>query len=107
MVALLGYAEANSTPIYGFYPGYTVGNGKTGITIELFFDYLCSACQSENPVINSVLKKEWLGSTVEDQIYVKFTPFPLPYHIHSYEVARLVPYFNNICIDNADTCFQS
>ena len=66
MMALIGFANANSVPIYGSYPGYTVGNGKTGITIELFFDYLCSACQSENPIINAVLEKEWLGSTVED-----------------------------------------
>ena len=44
MAALAGFTEANSTPIYGFYPGYSVGNGKTGITVELFFDYLCSAC---------------------------------------------------------------
>ena len=56
----------NSTPIYGTYPGYTVGSGKTGITIELFFDYLCSACQSENPVIEKLLKHEWLDGTVED-----------------------------------------
>ena len=58
--------EANTTPIYGTYPGYTVGSGKTGITIDLFFDYLCSACQSENPVIEKLLQHEWLGSTVQD-----------------------------------------
>ena len=64
--SLTSLACANSTPIYGYYPGYTVGKGKTGIVIELFFDYLCSACQSENPVIEKLLQHEWLGGTVED-----------------------------------------
>ena len=51
VAAMFGAATANNTPIYGTYPGYTVGKGAVGISIELFFDYLCSACQSENPVI--------------------------------------------------------
>ena len=55
LASIAGLAEANSTPIYGSYPGYTVGNGKTGIEIEIFMDYLCSACQSENPVLEKVL----------------------------------------------------
>ena len=84
--ALAGLSEANNTPIYGSYPGYTVGSGATGIEIEVFFDYLCSACQSENPVIEKLLQHEWLGGVVEDQIYVRYTPFPLPYHTHSYQV---------------------
>ena len=56
LAALANFASANSTPIYGTYPGYTVGEGRTGISIELFFDYLCSACQSENPVIEDLLQ---------------------------------------------------
>ena len=105
--AIAGLASANSTPIYGSYPGYTVGSGATGITIELFFDYLCSACQSENPIIEEVLQHEWLGGTVEDQIFVRFTPFPLPYHVHSYQVAQLVPYFMDLCIADSTKCFSS
>ena len=105
--ALESIALANRTPIYGTYPGYTVGKGKTGISIELFFDYLCSACQSENPIMNELLTQEWLGSTVEDQIYVSYTPFPLPYHIHTYEVSRLVPYFMDLCIYDSTQCFSN
>ena len=99
--------EANNTPIYGTYPGYTNGDGKVGIEIELFFDYLCSACQGENPVINELLTTEWLDGTVADQIFVRYTPYPLPYHVHSYEVARLVPYFMNMCIDDSTKCFSN
>lgn len=108
LAAFASLANANSTPIYGSHPGYTVGNGKSGITIEIFMDYLCSACRSENPVLEKVLQKEWLGSTVEDQIFVKYTPFPLPYHTHSYEVNRLVPYFMDLCITGGPAkCFNN
>jgi len=106
VAALIGCVNANSTPIYGTYPGYTVGSGATGITIELFMDYLCSACQSENPVINKLLEHEWLDGTVADQIYINYTPFPLPYHTHSYEVARLVPYFMDLCHADSTQCFS-
>ena len=104
--SIASLASANSNPIYGTYPGYTVGLGKTGIEIELFFDYLCSACQSENPVIEKVLQHEWLGGTVADMITVSFTPFPLPYHTHSYQVNQLVPYFMDLCIADATKCFN-
>ena len=66
IAAMAAFAEANNTPIYGSYPGYTVGSGRTGITIDLFFDYLCSACQSENPIVEELLKHEWLDGTVGD-----------------------------------------
>jgi len=70
LASLHGLAAArfgnNSVPIYGTYPGYSVGKGATGIEVELFFDYLCSACQSENPIMEEVLQQEWLGGTVED-----------------------------------------
>ena len=106
MAALEGLVQANSTPIYGTYPGYTVGKGATGISIELFFDYLCSACQAENPIINELRTHSWLGGTVEDQVYFHYTPFPLPYHTHAYEVARLVPYFMDLCEHDSTQCFS-
>ena len=36
--------SANSTPIFGSYPGWTEGAGAVGINIELFEDYLCGDC---------------------------------------------------------------
>ena len=107
MASLESVALANRTPIYGSYPGYTNGKGGTGISIELFFDYLCSDCQNENPVINDLMKHEWLGSTVADQVYVSYTPFPLPYHVHTYEVSRLVPYFMDLCIADSTKCLSN
>ena len=53
------------------------------------------------------MQHEWLGSTVEDQIYVRYTPFPLPYHTHSYQVNQLVPYFMDLCIADSTKCFSN
>ena len=107
IAALNGLVSANNTPIYGSYPGYSIGSGATGIEIELFFDYLCSACQSENPVIEKLLQEEWLGGTVADQVTVRYTPFPLPYHTHAYQVNQLVPYFMDLCIADSTQCFNN
>jgi len=57
---------ANSVPVYGTYPGWTVGEGRTGISVEIFLDLLCSDCQGENPVWNELLATPWLDGTVAD-----------------------------------------
>ena len=41
-------ALANSIPIFSRYPGWKVGVPRTGITVELFIDLLCSDCAHEN-----------------------------------------------------------
>ena len=65
--AALAYtALANSVPIYGEYPGWVVGQGKTKIVVEIYLDLLCSACQGNNPIWNEVLKTQWLDGPVED-----------------------------------------
>ena len=53
--AIAGSVAANNTPIYGTYPGWTEGGMKSGINIELFFDFMCSACLAENPVWEETL----------------------------------------------------
>ena len=86
---------------------YTNGYGKSGIQIELFFDYLCSASQAENIDINELMTEDWLDGTVADQIFVKYIPYPVSYNVHSYEVARLVPYFINMCTRDSSKCFSN
>lgn len=83
---LIASASANSVPIYGSYPGWTTGEGKTGISVELYFDTLCSACAGNNEVWKEVLASEWLDGTVADQVYWSYTPFTLPYHEHTFQV---------------------
>merc|ERR1719361_347221 len=71
-------------------------------------DYLCSDCLAENPVLEDLMKESWLDGTVADQIALAITPFPLPYHVHSYQVAQLVPYFMQLCVEsNSATCLDS
>ena len=63
---LTAICAANSTPIFGTYPGWTEGSDKVGIQIELFEDYLCSDCQALNPIFEQLLDTTWLDSTVRD-----------------------------------------
>ena len=63
---LAAVCSANSTPIFGTYPGWLEGTDKVGIQIELFEDYLCSDCKAFNPVFEEVLDTPWLDGTVRD-----------------------------------------
>ena len=103
---LAALASANSTPIYGKYPGWLQGTDKKSIQVELFEDYLCSDCKAFNPVFEELLTTAWLDGTVEDQIGVGTTPFPLPYHVHTYQVNQLVPYFMALC-DTGKACLSA
>lgn len=38
------YGINNSVPVYGAYPGWIVGEGRTGISVEIYLDLLCSGC---------------------------------------------------------------
>ena len=106
VASMAALAMANSTPIFGKYPGWVEGSGKVGIQVQLFEDYLCSDCLAFNPVWEEVLATEWLDGTVKDQITVGITPVPLGYHDHSYQVAQLVPYFIELC-DTGVTCLSN
>ena len=103
---LAALASANSTPIYGKYPGWIQGRNKLGIQVQLYEDYLCSDSKRFNAVFEEVLAAEWLGSAVYDMIGVGLTPLPLPYHNHTYQVNQLVPYFMAQC-DIGKTCLNN
>ena len=99
-------AFANSTAIFGRYPGWTEGKDQANIQIELFEDYLCGDCKAFNPIWEEVLATKWMDGTVSDYIRVGTTIYPLGYHVHSYEVAQMVPYFMNFC-ESQDSCPMS
>lgn len=103
---LAAIASANSTPIYGKYPGWTEGSDRLGIQLELFEDYLCGDCKAFNPVFEEVLATKWLDGTVKDQIEAAYTPIALPYHVHAYQVHQLVPYFMDLC-DAGTACLSN
>ena len=96
----------NSTPIYGTYPGWIEGSDKGRIQVELFYDFLCSDCLAENPVVEELMNTKWQDGTVSDYIYLAMTPFPLPYHVHSWQVGWLVPYFMDLCEADSSTCYM-
>ena len=75
---------ANSVPIYGTYPGWVQGQGRTGIQVQIVYDPLCSACQYFNPIWDETLQTPWLDGTVSDQVFWGFTPMPLTYHMFSF-----------------------
>ena len=81
---LAAAVSANSIPIYGNYPGWVEGQDGKNISVEIFYDLLCSDSKTANPTVEKLLATEWLGATVIDQITVAYTPFPLPYHNHTW-----------------------
>ena len=96
----------NSTPIYGTYPGWTEGKDASHIQIELFYDFLCSDCLAENPVVEKFMNTKYQDGVVSDYISLSITPFPLPYHVHSWQVGWLVPYFMDLCEADSSTCYM-
>lgn len=56
----------NNVPVYGSYPGWVVGSGRTGISVEIYLDLLCGGCQTNNPIWNELLTTPWLDGTVAD-----------------------------------------
>ena len=99
-------AFSNSVPIYGTYPGWKEGGDKANITLELHYDLLCEDSKALNPIIEKLLATEWLGGTVKDMITVEYTLFPLPYHLHAWQVNQLMPYFIDMCMADSKKCMM-
>jgi hypothetical protein len=43
---------------------------------------------------------------VQDQIALAFTPIPLPYHVHAFQVAQVVPYLQALCSKDGNCLMQ-
>ena len=52
------------------------------------------------------MNTKWQDGIVSDYIYLAMTPFPLPYHVHSWQVGWLVPYFMDLCEADSSTCYM-
>ena len=55
-----------------------------------------------NPVWNDTLNTPWLDGTVRDQVYWTYTPFALPYHMFSFQVAQIIPYLQALCVKDSN-----
>ena len=103
LAALSAAAYANSVPIFGTYPGWIQGGGQAGIEIEIFFDYLCADSKANYPIVKEMLGTQMdNGMTVFDAVTLKLSSFPLDYHVHSWQVAQLLPYFLDEAIEGVD-----
>ena len=47
---------SNSTPVFGYFPGWRIGAGQSGITVNLVFDLMCSDSLNANNIWNEVLQ---------------------------------------------------
>ena len=97
---------SNSIPIYGTYPGWKEGGNKANITLEIHYDLLCEDSKALNPIIEELLATKWLDGTVKDQITIEYTLFPLPYHLHAWQVNQLMPYFIDQCMADSNKCMM-
>ena len=98
LAVLAGVTSANSVPIFGTYPGWVQGGGKANVEVEIFFDYLCADSKANYPIVEAMLNEEIApGLSVFDGITLKLSSFPLDYHIHSWQVAQILPYLLDLC----------
>jgi len=91
-------ATKNSIPIFGSYPGWTQGGNLANIEVEIFIDYLCSDSKNAYPIVKDAL--ETLVDedyTLLDGIQLRISNFPLDFHVHSWQVGQLLPYFLDRC----------
>ena len=70
----------------------------------MVYDAACSDSAAQNLVMNQLLTTMWHGAPVLDQIKLSITFFALPYHLHSYQVTELFPYFMDNCVTSPSTC---
>lgn len=108
-LALLGTSDAkwsNSVPIQSTVPGWQIGTKGADIEFRIFYDLLCPASKADHENLVALLKKASPieGKTYNDLLNVKITPFVLPYHLHGYNVARVVPYLQDLCLEDAYKC---
>lgn len=70
----------------------------------MVYDACCTDSMAQNEVMNQLLTTQWHGAPVFDQIKLSITYLSLPYHLHSYQVTELVPYFMDNCVADPTNC---
>jgi len=90
-------------PIQRVPPGWQMGTGGADVKIRVFLDLLCPYSRDAYGVFKELLPKDSpvKGKTYADLIDLKVNVFVLPYHIHSYQLAQIVPYIEDQCAANS------
>ena len=47
------------------------------------------------------------GGNVLDTVSLKITNFPLDYHLHSWQVGQVLPYFMDLCVEDSSKCYMN
>lgn len=94
----------NIPPIPERHVGWTYGEAKVGVEIEVVYDILCSDCKMNDPLFQAFLDKPFNNSTVRDNVRVTYVVMPLPYHHEAWVASKLLPYFIDGCLANSTQC---
>lgn len=103
-IGIAAAAFSNNPPVPGNKPEYTIGNGTTGIELEIVYDLMCSDSAARDPAFQDFLNMTFLDSTVREHIKVSYTFLPLPYHHGVWIPHKIVPYILDECKANKDKC---
>lgn len=96
--------DENYVPVPGTHVGLSFGGKQSGLKVELFYDLLCPVSADLHPKILELMEMDFLGKQVKDVVEFNFVLFPLPYHRGSWVVTKLIPYFIDICHEDASKC---
>eukprot|EP00927_Polykrikos_kofoidii_P067899 TRINITY_DN63320_c0_g1_i1.p1 TRINITY_DN63320_c0_g1~~TRINITY_DN63320_c0_g1_i1.p1 ORF type:complete len:253 (-),score=35.96 TRINITY_DN63320_c0_g1_i1:81-773(-) len=106
--SILLTVSANSVPIPSAVPGWQLGTKGAPLQIRLFYDLTCPDCKAAHYVWKSLLTtaSPVEGRTYSDFVDMKVTAFALPYHLHSYQIAQVVPLLDDLCSADSSKCFH-
>ena len=91
----------NSVPLQQHQAGWNLGNENSDIELVMFYDLICSASAATDKMLTEVLGSTHSnGKTYREQLNFQVSAFPLPYHLHSLQVAQVVPYLDMLCENN-------
>jgi hypothetical protein len=68
-------------------PSWILGEGRSGISIDILIDLMSSDSASYDNILNDLLGTEWLDGTVIDYFYLNFYAIYQPNHAHSFAVS--------------------
>ena len=99
--------DGNPVPIMPKLPGWRKGTPGANLDIRFFYDLFCPDSKANHYAMKNVLtmKSPVEGKTYGDLVDITVSPFVLPYHLHSWTVAQVVPYLDDVCKADSTKCY--
>ena len=74
----------------------------------MFYDMICPDSKAAHYTWKGMWDKPSPveGKTYSQLVDMHVTPYILPYHLHSYQLAELFPMLTDLCASNTDACYQ-